>query len=210
MATIDDIGEVNEPLSAPALGGPNGWAAAVRDRLKAIESSLTSGLAGKVDKSGSDDVRLEAGAALIFDVPDARLWPLYDANGAGNPDPTQRVQMALSTEDGNRLPLHLGNPVDASHAATKGYVDNILAGAGWHIETGQVVNGSVVTFARPFATTPIVVFGVIAWVEATEPQPTVTTWDNQPWGFKTIMKVPNGSYYTGGGAASYLAIGPSA
>jgi len=36
MATIDDFGDVAEPLNAPALGGPSGWAAAVRDALKEV------------------------------------------------------------------------------------------------------------------------------------------------------------------------------
>ena len=36
MATIDDLGQTNEPLSAPVFGGPSGWAAAVRDAIKAI------------------------------------------------------------------------------------------------------------------------------------------------------------------------------
>jgi hypothetical protein len=33
MATINDFGATSDPLSAPALGGPSGWAAAVRDAL---------------------------------------------------------------------------------------------------------------------------------------------------------------------------------
>lgn len=48
MATIDDIGEVNEPLSAPALGGPTGWAAAVRDYIRDLPAQIS----GKVDRSG--------------------------------------------------------------------------------------------------------------------------------------------------------------
>ena len=36
MATIDDFGQTNEPLSAPVFGGPSGWAAAVRDAIKSI------------------------------------------------------------------------------------------------------------------------------------------------------------------------------
>lgn len=38
MATIDDIGGA-EPLGSPPLGGPDGWAAAVRDALKALIAS---------------------------------------------------------------------------------------------------------------------------------------------------------------------------
>ena len=34
MATIDDFGGTTDPLNAPPLGGPTGWAAAVRDYLK--------------------------------------------------------------------------------------------------------------------------------------------------------------------------------
>ena len=38
MATIDDFGQTNEPLSAPVFGGPSGWAAAVRDAINHIQS----------------------------------------------------------------------------------------------------------------------------------------------------------------------------
>jgi hypothetical protein len=40
MATIDDLGGANQPLNAPPLGGPTGWAAAVRDALKAVQANV--------------------------------------------------------------------------------------------------------------------------------------------------------------------------
>lgn len=39
MATIDDFGGTADPLSAPALGGPTGWAAAVRDAIVALQTA---------------------------------------------------------------------------------------------------------------------------------------------------------------------------
>jgi microcystin-dependent protein len=41
MATIDDFGDVAEPLSAPTLGGPSGWAAAVRDAINALQALVS-------------------------------------------------------------------------------------------------------------------------------------------------------------------------
>ena len=37
MATIDDLGGAADSLGSVPLGGPNGWAAAVRDAVKAVE-----------------------------------------------------------------------------------------------------------------------------------------------------------------------------
>jgi hypothetical protein len=39
MATINDFGGLNDPLSNPPLGGPQGWAAAIRDAVRAIQTS---------------------------------------------------------------------------------------------------------------------------------------------------------------------------
>lgn len=40
MATIDDFGGEGQSLKTPPLGGPNGWAAAVRDKLRTLEALL--------------------------------------------------------------------------------------------------------------------------------------------------------------------------
>ena len=40
MATIDDFGGSGQALDNPPLGGPNGWAAAVRDMLRELEDGL--------------------------------------------------------------------------------------------------------------------------------------------------------------------------
>ena len=50
MATIDDFGQTNEPLSAPVFGGPSGWAAAVRDYLKNLDVRVRAG----ANQTGSD------------------------------------------------------------------------------------------------------------------------------------------------------------
>jgi hypothetical protein len=36
MATIDDFGAKGDTLADPPLGGPDGWAAAVRDAIVAL------------------------------------------------------------------------------------------------------------------------------------------------------------------------------
>lgn len=40
MATINDFGDTAEPLGQPALGGPTGWAAAIRDAIVAVQNAL--------------------------------------------------------------------------------------------------------------------------------------------------------------------------
>jgi hypothetical protein len=41
MATINDFGDLSDALSHPPLGGPNGWAAAVRDAITANQVRVT-------------------------------------------------------------------------------------------------------------------------------------------------------------------------
>jgi hypothetical protein len=41
MGTIDDFGGATDPLNTPPLGGPNGWAAAVRDAINANSNDIT-------------------------------------------------------------------------------------------------------------------------------------------------------------------------
>jgi Pectate lyase superfamily protein len=41
VATIDDFGDVDQPLNGPKLGGPDGWAAAVRDSVRELQARPT-------------------------------------------------------------------------------------------------------------------------------------------------------------------------
>lgn len=41
MATIDDYGNTTDPLSAPPLGGPGGWAEAVAAAIHANAGEIT-------------------------------------------------------------------------------------------------------------------------------------------------------------------------
>ena len=106
MSTIDDFGGTGQPLNAPALGGPTGWAAAVRDAIKALEAnvlSLASTVTGKVDVAGDTMTGpltvpgiAVTGAATFAQTPTigtdvlARLWTgsqaQYDAIGTYDPD----------------------------------------------------------------------------------------------------------------------------
>ena len=42
MATIDDLGGAADSLGSVPLGGPNGWAAAVRDAIKANTADIAT------------------------------------------------------------------------------------------------------------------------------------------------------------------------
>lgn len=55
MATIDDFGSSGQPLQNPPLGGPNGWAAAVRDALEELRRRPLMALRkGAVDTGDAD------------------------------------------------------------------------------------------------------------------------------------------------------------
>ena len=81
--------------------------------------------------------------------------------------------------------------------------------APWHICTGVAPNNAAVTFSRPFSETPVITFGMMAWLDPNQPLPTVTAWNQSATGFKTLVRLPNGTPYTGTGVAYYIAIGPS-
>lgn len=74
MASVTDYGGPGDPLSAPALGGATGWAAAVaaaldnddttvNTRIAAIEASPSAGLADVASFAGADDDAKLAAAA---------------------------------------------------------------------------------------------------------------------------------------------------
>lgn len=67
MATIDDFGGTADPLSDPPLGGPSGWAAAVRDAITALQNSGGGG--------GGDGVAV---------VADPANFPGIDPTGASD------------------------------------------------------------------------------------------------------------------------------
>jgi hypothetical protein len=91
MATIDDLGGTTDPLNAPALGGPTGWAAAVRDAIHAVEATA---LANSNDiAANSNDIAANSNdiAANSNDI--AQRWIIwtgsqaaYDGLGSYDPD----------------------------------------------------------------------------------------------------------------------------
>lgn len=78
MATIDQFGNTDDPLSQPALGGSTGWAAAVRDAVEALQT-------GKSDTS-----HLHTGT----------YWKLWTG--------TQAQYDAVSPKDANTLYVVVG------------------------------------------------------------------------------------------------------
>jgi len=99
MSTIDDFGGAGEALDDPPLGGPLGWAAAVRTAIRNAQTDLadrlplTGGtLTGPLTVPGVT----VTGAATFAQTPTigsdvlARLWTgsqaQYDAIGTYDPD----------------------------------------------------------------------------------------------------------------------------
>jgi hypothetical protein len=107
MATIDDFGGTADPLNAPPLGGPTGWAAAVRDYLKDSVVQIAGGV-----MSGSltvPRVKLNTGGLA---------GPILKAESATNAQLTNLAEDALAT-------LEVDTPKAAAQAANKNYVDAI-------------------------------------------------------------------------------------
>ena len=117
MATIDDFGGASDSLATPALGGPTGWAAAVRDYIKGLSTQV----AGKVSKSGdtmTGTLQLTGGSRLEMD--DGR-WR-YDA-AAGS-----FVADDINGQTASRKNIIINTvPTRADHATSKQYVDAVVA-----------------------------------------------------------------------------------
>lgn len=101
MASITDIGTLTDPLGTPPMGGPNGWAAAVRDALDSSDVSVNTRIAN------------HAAAA------DPHPTYLQQAEGDA-----RYVDLAGDTMTG-ALVLN-ADPTVALGAATKQYVDNSM------------------------------------------------------------------------------------
>ena len=116
MATIDDFGEVNQPLSEPALGGPTGWAAAVRDYIK----DLPAAIAGKVSKAGDT----MTGELRAPDVSAGSIKVGASADIRGLITVEEGMGLAIANAANTALTtLGVGNPTANQHATPKSYVD---------------------------------------------------------------------------------------
>lgn len=156
MATIDDIGDVDDPLNAPVLGGPNGWAAAVRDYLK----DLLATIAGKVSKAGDTMT-----GPLILD--DANTDLINIAGSRYSDLDVVRIGEGPVSTAGGLARIMVNHPTGDYHAATKGYVD--ARAIVQHGTVAATVNGQgvAVTFPVPFTEIPDVVASPIKYVGLT-------------------------------------------
>lgn len=65
MATIDDFGGIGDSLGQPKLGGEDGWAAAVRDEVRAT-------LAAEIERRAAIKASADAQATVADAVQAAR------------------------------------------------------------------------------------------------------------------------------------------
>ena len=110
MATIDDFGGTGQSLNSPALGGPDGWAAAVRDAIRNLQDGLpeffvtsettATGTAPEVTISTEDGVAyalhflLPASPSGDFQVGTVQTGPA-DAELVGSPDDGWTLNLVL-------------------------------------------------------------------------------------------------------------------
>lgn len=140
MATIDDFGDTAEALNNPVLGGPAGWAAAVRDailaRLPLSGGTLTGQLnIGPHASDGASAIAQRAsttGHNLIYGYKNgilryslrlgdaSGLFRLYQYDSAG----ANLKALLVDNANTDGLLNVYGPPVAANGIATKGYVDD--------------------------------------------------------------------------------------
>lgn len=141
MASITDIGTLTDPLSTPPMGGPSGWAAAVRDALNSSDVSVDTRIANHAAAADPHPTYLQEAEA------DARY-----------------VELSGDTLTG---PLVLAaDPSVALGAATKQYVDaamptgliapfgGTVAPAGWHLCDGTAHGSAALQTVIGSANTP--------------------------------------------------------
>ena len=109
MATIDDIGGATDSLGSVPLGGPNGWAAAVRDAIN-----------GKVDLAGGTMTGLLTAAGLRATAQGQTVR--IGSVAAGSP-----ILGVLNADASAFIPVQCADPAHPEHAATKRYVDGLVA-----------------------------------------------------------------------------------
>jgi hypothetical protein len=112
---INDYGNTDQGLNNPPLGGPGGWAQAVRDALNAA----TSAIAGKVSKAG-DTMSGALDIAIAGNV--VPLWVQQSGQRVG----ILPIAEGLSFVNDNNTayePLIAATPTVAAHMANKAYVD---------------------------------------------------------------------------------------
>lgn len=170
MATIDDFGQdPTDTLNDPPLGGPTGWAAAVRDKLNELAASITTGLAGKLNKAGdtmTGELVMNPNGA-IYAQKDADYGPRFSlSNLAGAGAAFTLVGGRLVTRQLlagagiGSLPvtLEIADPTNAKDAASKGYVDNRVQGGLAYSENSGI---ATVVFPVPYAGTPAIALGIV-------------------------------------------------
>lgn len=167
MATIDDYGNTDQALNAPPLGGPAGWAKAVRDAIMDRLPLSGGRLSGELQ------------ALALSAMKDGNYGPrlsITDAAGDGtsftriNGVAAALVTTAAAGITTTRARLKVGTPTDADDAATKGYVDRLL-GTGRSLTFGPINwwgngNGQFVIDAANFGLESIDYVGIMSWATA--------------------------------------------
>jgi hypothetical protein len=137
MATIDDFGGTTDPLNAPPLGGPSGWAAAVRDYLKGmVVQKAGDVMSGSLQVLGGINT-----PSLIF----KESLNLHESGGE---------LVVWDVDRSTYGKAFVDTPTTTMHAATKGYVDGkLIRGAFTLSSVGSVEAGSTYVARIPFGVT---------------------------------------------------------
>lgn len=107
MATIDDFGGPGQALDNPPLGGPSGWAKAVRDAIRNLEG-------GGVDTTALADgavtsAKIADGTIATGDIADQAVTAAKIAN-----DTITAAQIAaIATGSSAQFKSHIADPVDS-------------------------------------------------------------------------------------------------
>lgn len=112
MATIDDFGGTTDPLNAPPLGGPTGWAAAVRDYLK-----------GSVVQKAGDVISGSLQVIGGINTPSLTL-----KEGALNLHESGGELVVWDIDRSTYGKAFVDTPTATMHAATKSYADQVFGG----------------------------------------------------------------------------------
>jgi hypothetical protein len=121
MTTIDDFGDVGAPLTT--LGGPTGWAAAVRDAITALEGSAAP-------EGGTTGQVLAKASATNFDTE----W--VDPGGGGGGTPIDYAYRTAGNVSVTTSWADVDTATDLSIAAVAGDVLEIGVSGAWSTGSG--------------------------------------------------------------------------